>query len=79
MLDHGQETRVRYYWEQILEEYGMDDENARYIIQGTWTKGFRGSTTDAKLFLQEKVKEGAIDDEIRVAMCKVIDRYSKYR
>ncbi len=79
MLNHGQETRVRYYWEQILEEAGMEDENARYLIQGTWTKGFRGSTDDAKDFLQEKVAEGVITDQIRHDMCRVIDKYSTYR
>lgn len=79
MLDHGQETRVRYFWEEILAKAGMEDENARYLIQGTWTKGFRGSTTDAKEFLNEKVAEGVITQEVKAEMAKIIDRYSKYR
>lgn len=79
MLDHGQETRVRYFWEEILEDAGMEPENARYLIQGTWTKGFRGSTQDAKAFLREKEAEGVIDAEIRQKMSKIIDKYSKYR
>lgn len=79
MLDHGQETRVRYYWEQILEEAGMEEENARYLIQATWTKGFRGSTDDAMDFLREKMDEGVIDEAVRRKMGDVILKYSKYR
>lgn len=79
MLDHGQEQRVRYYWENILSEAGMEDENARYLIQSTWTKGFRGSSRDARIYLKEKMEEGLITEEVRAAMVKVIDRYSKYR
>jgi hypothetical protein len=79
MLDHGQETRVRYFWENILEDAGMDDENARYLIQGVWTKGFRGSTDDAMDFLREKMDEGMIDETVRRKMGDIILKYSKYR
>ena len=57
----------------------MEDENARYLIQGTWTKGFRGSTDDALDFLREKLDEGVIDETVRRKMADIVLKYSKYR
>lgn len=79
MLDSGQETRIRYFLENILEDAGMEPETARPIIQALWTKGYRGSTEDAQAFLKEKLEEGVIDDEVRKAMAQIVKKYSRWR
>lgn len=80
MLDGGQETRFRYYMEEILiEQHQMEPENARPFIQQLWTQGFRNSTDDAYDWLQEKQDEGLVDDEAVGAIKALIKKYSRWR
>lgn len=80
MLDGGQETRFKYYMEQILiEDGGMEPETARPLIQGLWTQGFRNSTDEAMDWLKEKGDEGIVDDGQRNEIHRLIKKYSRWR
>jgi hypothetical protein len=80
MLDGSQETRFRYFLEEILiEQNGMQPENARPFIQQLWTQGNRNSTDEAKVWLRTKVDEGVVDKDTSDRIVQLINRYSRYR
>ncbi len=80
MLDGSQETRFRYYMEEILiEQFEMEPENARPFIQQLWTQGHRNSIDDAKEWLDEKVQEGVVDADTAKRIRDLIKRYSRWR
>jgi hypothetical protein len=41
-----------------------------------WAKGERQTSSDAKIFLEEKLNEGAINEEQKSRLEKVIDDYT---
>jgi hypothetical protein len=80
MLDGGQETRFRYYMEQILiEERSMEPEEARPFIQGLWTQGTRNGLDEAKTWLKERIAEGIVEADAQKPILSLMDQYSRWR
>lgn len=80
MLDSAQETRFRYYMEQILVAEGsMQPEEARPFIQGLWTQGYRNGVPEAKVWLKERVDEGMVDTDSQKKILDLIQKYSRWR
>lgn len=80
MLDGSQETRFRYFLEEILiEQNGMEPENARPFIQQLWTQGNRNGTDEAKDWLFDKLNEGVVDKDTSDRILQLINKYSRYR
>ena len=80
MLHAGQETRFRYYLEQILiEQGGMAGEEARPFIQGLWTQGARNGIPEAKEYVRGKAEEGFLTPDQEQEILRLVDRYSTRR
>ena len=69
----------KYYLRQILDESSMDEDFTNAFIANLITKSSRESLREAKEYVRslvdEKVLEGKTSDEI----CRLLDRFRKYR
>lgn len=81
MMAQGRKTHFLYDAREILNgiEGGMDDQAHRAFLESLFAKGARGSTQDAQIYLEEKVKDGAVTHEQAILLGRLIDKYSFYR
>ena len=81
MMAQGRKTHFIFDAKAILAglEGGMDDKDARAFLEGLFARGARGSTEDAQIFLEEKVKDGQVTHEQAILLGKLIDKYSFFR
>ena len=81
MMAQGRKTHFLYDARAALVsiEGGMDDKDMRAFLEGLFARGARGSTDDAQVFLEEKVKDGAVKHEQAILLGKLIDKYSFFR
>ncbi|NLL94494.1 MAG: hypothetical protein GX224_01865 [Thermoplasmatales archaeon] len=77
MLNAGRITPFKYDMNTILSSTNLDDSFSSSFLATVIAKGTRVSSKDAKDFVREH-KEQLSKDEID-RICKLIDRYSKYR
>ncbi len=79
MLDTGREAHFRYDVEELLVATGMAPEEWRPFLQTLWIKGSRTDLDEARDFLDDCVKDGRIDDDMRAKILPLIRRYSTFR
>ena len=79
MLDQSKANYFRYELEDFLKTTGVAPEVQNSLIQTLWAKGSRTSAQDAKIWLNDKVKEKVVDAATQQKILAVIDRYSTWR
>ncbi len=66
----------KYEMKSLLADLDVSDEYRSNILATVWARGERQTTNMAKEFLEEKVSEGAIDDNQLRKIFRVIDDYT---
>ena len=81
MMAQGRKTHFIYDARTTLEGMagGMDDKDARAFLEGLFARGSRGSVEAAQDFLDEKAAATLITPEQRVALGRLVERYSFFR
>lgn len=81
MMAQGRKTHFLYDAKEILGEIpgGMEQKDNRAFLESLFAKGARGSTQDAQVFLEDKVKDGGVTHEQAILLGRLIDKYSFYR
>jgi hypothetical protein len=79
MLDQRRANYFRYDCEDILNASTVQEEMRSSLIQTLWAKGSRDSLMEAKVWLNEKVKEKAVDAGTQQKLIAVMERYSTWR
>jgi hypothetical protein len=69
----------RYYLKEILERSSMNDDFTNSFTANLITKGSRVSLSEAKDYVNSLAKEGVLEEETSDEICKLLDRYRKYR
>lgn len=77
MLNSGRITPFKYDMNAILESTSMDESAASSFLATVIAKGTRCSTKEAKEFVREHREVLAKEEIDRI--CRLIDKYSKYR
>lgn len=81
MMAQGRKTHFIFDAKAILADIpgGMDAKDNRAFLEGLFARGARTSTDAAQVFLEEKVKDGAVTHDQAVQLGRLIDRYSFVR
>jgi CxxC-x17-CxxC domain-containing protein len=81
MMAQGRKTHFLYDAKAALASIpgGMELKDNRAFLEGLFARGARGSTDDAQIFLEEKVKDGAVTHEQAILLGRLIDKYSFVR
>lgn len=81
MLAQGRKGHFMYDAREILKsvEGGMDDQHHRAFLEGLFARGARGSTEDAQIFLDEKLEDKTITEDVRNGLGRLLERYSFWR
>ena len=66
----------KYEMRKLLQDINVSEEHRSNLLGTIWAKGERQTASDAKLFLDEKLSEGAINEEQKIQLEKVIDNYT---
>ena len=75
-LNRSRHMEYKYEMRKLLVDINVPEEHRSNLLGTIWAKGERKTTTDAKDFLLEKMTEGAIDEEQKSRLEKVIDDYT---
>jgi len=75
-LDRSRHMEYKYEMKSLLADLDVSDEYRSNILATVWARGERQTTNMAKEFLEEKVSEGAIDDNQLRKIFRVIDDYT---
>ena len=75
-LNRSRHMEYKYEMRKLLVDINVPEEHRSNLLGTIWAKGERKTTTDAKDFLLEKIDEGAIDEEQKSRLEKVIDDYT---
>lgn len=79
MLDQRRANYFRYDCEDILKPSPVPVEMQSSLIQTLWAKGSRDSLMEAKVWLNDKVKEKVVDPATQQKLLAIMDRYSTWR
>ncbi len=79
MLDQSKANFFRYECEDILKNSGVAPEVQSALIQTMWAKGSRDSVVEARVFLNDKVKEKVVDAQTQARLLNAMDRYTTWR
>lgn len=79
MLDQRRANYFRYDCEDILKASAVPEEMQNSLIQTLWAKGSRDSLMEAKVWLNDKVKEKVVDAATQQKILNVMERYSTWR
>lgn len=79
MLDQRRANYFRYDCEDILKQSAVLPEMQSSLIQTLWAKGSRDSLMEAKVWLNDKVKEKVLDAGTQQKILGVMERYSTWR
>ena len=79
LLDTSKANYFRYEMQDILKASPTPVEHHGSLIQSLWAKGTRISAVEARIYLQEKAKEGIVDRETQDRLLRIIERYSTWR
>jgi hypothetical protein len=79
MLDQSKANYFKYEMQDILKVSPVAPEMQASLIQTLWAKGSRDSVTEAKVWLNDKVKEKAVDAGTQQKLLAIVDRYSTWR
>lgn len=79
MLNTHKINPFKYDMNEILATTSMDDAKASAFLASVIAKASRVSTKDAKEFIRGYVNTGDLTKDESEKMCKLLDKYSKYR
>lgn len=81
MLDMGRMNSFMFAAEDILRQTGNKETVANYtsILASIAAKASRISIEDAQAYIAEKVKEARLPAESQEPLCRLLDRYSRWR
>lgn len=75
-LNRSRHMEYKYEMRKLLQDINVADEHRSNLLGTIWAKGERQTSSDAKVFLEEKFNEGAINEEQKSRLEKVIDDYT---
>ncbi len=75
-LNRSRHMEYKYEMRKLLDDINVPEEHRSNLLGTIWAKGERKTTSDAKDFLLEKMSEGAINEEQKSRLEKVIDDYT---
>lgn len=79
MLNTHKINPFKYDMNELLAATSMDDAKASAFLASVIAKASRVSTVDAKEFIRGYINTGDLTKEESDKMCKLLDRYSKFR
>ena len=79
MLNTHKINPFKYDMNELLSATSMDDAKASAFLASVIAKASRVSTKDAKDFIKGYVDSGDLTKDEADRMCKLLDKYSKYR
>lgn len=79
MLNTHKINPFKYDMNEALSATSMDDAKASAFLASVIAKASRVSVKDAKEFIKGFVDTGDLTKEESDKMCKLLDRYSKFR
>ena len=79
MLNTHKINPFKYDMNEALAATSMDDAKASAFLASVIAKASRVSVKDAKEFIRGYVETGDLTKEESEKMCKLLDRYSKFR
>lgn len=79
MLNTHKITPFKYDMNEILSASTMDPSKASSFLASVIAKASRVSTRDAKDFAKTFLEEGDLTKEEYDRICRLMDKYSKYR
>jgi hypothetical protein len=75
-LNRSRHMEYKYEMRKLLDDINVPEEHRSNLLGTIWAKGERKTASDAKDFLVEKMSEGAINEEQKSRLEKVIDDYT---
>lgn len=79
MLDQRRMDYFRYDAKEIFERNGIEEKVSKPMLASIVSRGTRNSIDEAKEYVDEKISEGVLDEDIGRALKKLINRYKKWR
>ena len=79
MLNTHKINPFKYDMNEALAATSMDDAKASAFLSSVIAKASRVSVKEAKEFIRSFVETGDLTKEESEKMCKLLDRYSKFR
>lgn len=79
MLNTHKINPFKYDMNEILSESAMDPSKSSAFLATVIAKASRVSSRDAKDFIRTFLDNGDITKDENDRMCKLLDKYSKYR
>jgi hypothetical protein len=79
LLDTSKANYFKYDLQDLLKASPVAPELHNSLIQTLWAKGTRDSTQEAKVWLNDKVKEKMVDVATQQKILAILDRFSTWR
>lgn len=79
LLDTSKANYFKYDLQDLLKASPVATELHNSLIQTLWAKGTRDSTQEAKVWLNDKVKEKQVDVATQQKILVILDRFSTWR
>ncbi|MEA3202557.1 MAG: hypothetical protein QOI63_223 [Thermoplasmata archaeon] len=79
LLDTSKANYFKYDLQDLLKVSPVAPELHNSLIQTLWAKGTRDSTQEAKVWLNDKVKEKQVDVATQQKILSILDRFSTWR
>jgi hypothetical protein len=79
LLDTSKANYFKYDLQDLLKQSPVAPELHNSLIQTLWAKGTRDSTQEAKVWLNDKVKEKQVDVATQQRILAILDRFSTWR
>jgi hypothetical protein len=79
LLDTSKANYFKYDLQDLLKTSPVAPELHNSLIQTLWAKGTRDSTQEAKVWLNDKVKEKQVDVPTQQKILGILDRFSTWR
>lgn len=79
MLNLGRLNAIKYDLKEIMREYEVDEATASTLIASVIAKGSRISIGEARKYVREQEKAGAISKDVSDEICNVLSQFSKLR
>ena len=79
MLNEGRRTELLFFLREIVLESGVSEKEAEPFLASLTAKGSRESVDSATDFLDSRIEDGFIDEDLRAPIKKVMRRFTKMR
>ncbi|HEX2065946.1 MAG TPA: hypothetical protein VHI93_03955 [Candidatus Thermoplasmatota archaeon] len=79
LLDTSKANYFKYDLQDLLKQSPVAAELHNSLIQTLWAKGSRTDVQDAKVWLNDKVKEKIVDAATQQRILAILDRFSTWR